>query len=328
VAKILLNPGPTNTRFMTKFKQWLGSDVCHRTEEFDNALMLVQELLLKKFGDMTKEVAIMGGSGTTAMESMIASLVPPGTTIINAGAYGSRAIDITKTYFIHCEEVECQNIDELKCDYSVKFVYFVENETSTGEKFSLHRMAEIYPYAKFFIDATSAFGASKYEHYFDRIAAISFCSNKCLQSTPGLGIVMWDGDLQDYERCYYGGLSKYGFEKMPFTLPVQSVYALLSALKSEENNEILFSKRRDKIIKALSKFGIECINKHPSNSIIGFRHPWMSCDKLKGFLDKRGIIIYSGVSGVENSFKLSTMSVKFDSKFNKIVKALYDSCVC
>ena len=326
-TKILLNPGPTNTRFITKLNQWIGSDVCHRTEEFQKVLSSVQSLLLKKFGDTTKRIAIMGGSGTTSMESMIASLAPPGITIVNAGAYGARAIDIAKTYSINYREVECGDIDELKQDPAAEYVYFVENETSTGEKFSVGRMAELYPHAKFFIDATSAFGASRYENYVDRIAAISFCSNKCLQSTPGLGIVIWDGELQNYNRCYYGSLSRYGIGEMPFTLPVQSVYALRSVLQSKKDNEHNFNKRRDKIIKALSKFEVQCISKHPSNSIIAFKHPHKSYEELVRFFDKRGVVIYSGVPGIKNSFRLSTMSVKFDSKFKKIVKVIYDSCI-
>ena len=37
----------------------------------------------------------------------------------------------------------------------------------------------------------------------DKINALSFCSNKCLQSTPGLGIVIWRKNLKTYNKNYY-----------------------------------------------------------------------------------------------------------------------------
>ncbi len=73
--------------------------------------------------------------------------------------------------------------------------------------------------------------------------------------------------------------------------------------------------------------GIECLNVNPSNSVISFRHPYMCYNKLQSFLEKRNIVIYSGVEGVENSFRVSTMSVRFDKEYYKIRKAFYDSCI-
>jgi len=206
-------------------------------------------------------------------------------------------------------------------------VYFVENETSSGEKYSLARMCEIYPNAKFYLDSTSAFGASNYKNYSHRIIALCFCSNKCLQSTPGLGLVIWDGTEQTFGRSYFGDLSRYGVDKLPFTLPTQSLFALEEALKYSLSNEEVFNNRRDKIIQDLERIGIKCVSKNPSNSIIGFRHPIMSYDQLHDFLLSREIVIYSGIEGIDNSFRVSTMSVKFETNYNKIVRSFYDSCI-
>ena len=60
-----------------------------------------------------------------------------------------------------------------------------------------------------------------------------------------------------------------------------------------------------------------CLNKYPSNSIVAFKHPKMQYQELHDFLLERGIVIYSGVSGVDRSFRVSTMSVQFDRKFEK-----------
>ena len=328
-SKLLLNPGPTNTSFLTKFKQFIGSDVCHREEDFQSKLSEIRNSLLG-MGRITGNVSILAGSGTTALEAMITSLCPNGTVVINAGKYGERAEEIFKVYNINHSVVRSKYSNDLVEDKDAKWVYFVENETSTGENYSLETMVKKYPNAKFFIDSTSAFGASDYGNYNSKIAALSFCSNKCIQSTPGLGIVIWDKDLEVYERTYFTSLSRYKPGSLPFTLPTQSVAALCHASKKLKwkNNKKLFDARRDRLIKSFSKMGIKTLSKNPANSIIAFSHPFMSYQKLHNFLSKRNIVIYSGVPGVKNSFRVSTMSVKFDIKFLKIEEAFYDSCLC
>ncbi len=323
MGKLLLNPGPTNTRFRTKLAQWFGSDVCHRTGEFQKTLEETKGLLLRGFEDHS--IAIMAGSGTTAMEAMICSLINK-ATVINAGIYGQRAIDMMDQYKIQYKEINCTSIDELKRDTKVKNLYFVENETTTGEKFDVNKMAKLYPNANLFIDATSAFGASDYSS--TNIAAMCFCSNKCLQSTPGLGIVIFDKKLLVANPgSYFLNLERYIGKDIPFTLPVQSVYALNKTLKITKNNKKIFDERASMLIKALGYLDIKCINKNPSNSIIGFVHPFLSYEKLRDKLLADNIVIYAGIKNIKNSFRISTMSSVFDSKFKKIIRVFYESCI-
>ena len=326
--EILLNPGPTNTSFWTKLKQWLGSDTCHRTEKFSKDFNTLQEKILERFGEsFLRKVAIMGGSGTTALDAMISTLMPVGTLIVDAGSYGRRACEIAGAYRVMHRIVQSETIEDLQYDPTVKYVYFVENETSTGEKYDLQTMCLLYPNARFFIDATSSFGAHNYAKDQNRIAAISFCSNKCLQSTPGLGIVIWDKTLETHTRSFYGDLTKYGKNKMPFTVPVQSVYALLHAIDESKDNEKLFNARCGRLIVSMKELGIRCISRNPCNSVVAFVHPTRTYEELRDYLAKKNIIIYSGVPGIKNSFRLSTMSVQFDRKYKKIIGAFRDSRV-
>tara|TARA_R100000426_G_C4821392_1_gene110647 strand:+ start:717 stop:1751 length:1035 start_codon:yes stop_codon:yes gene_type:complete len=331
LKKILLNPGPTNTYFSTKLAQWIGSDVCHREHSFFNVLNDLQDRLLSQVYTSNKhsaKVAIMAGSGTTAMESMISSLVDDGVYVINAGKYGKRAIKMMETYNIQYNEIVSKNINDLQPRDDIKTLYFVENETTTGEKYELQKMISLYPKAKFYIDATSAFGASSYQPYEDKIISLCFCSNKCLQSTPGLGVVIWDGLKNTHKRMFFADLEKYGKNKLPFTLPTQAVYALAKAIDTSLNNKNIFDKRKNKIINSFAKIGIKCINTNPSNSIIGFVHPKMNYENLSQHLAKQNIIIYSQVPGIKNSFRVATMSVVFDKHFDKIIEAFYETCVC
>ena len=325
---ILLNPGPTNTRETTKLAQYNGSDVCHRTHDFQNILQETKSLLVDRFGNETFNVALLGGSGTVGIEAMISSLVEDNIVVINAGIYGQRAIDIMKVYGINYIEEAVNNVSELQPNEKYTHVYFVENETTTGEHFPLKEMSTLYPNAKFFIDSTSAFGASDYDGFYNKILGLSFCSNKCLQSTPGLGIIIWNKDLQYKQRSYYCNLERYMDSNLPFTLPVQSVYALNTTLKLTGNQDELFDNRKTKLIQAFDKIGINCLNYLPSNSIIGFQHPKMSYTQLQEYMYQRGIVIYSGIEGYENSFRVSTMSVVFDTSFDIIIGAFNDSCLC
>ena len=330
--KILLNPGPTNTTTKTKMEQWIGSDVCHRTKDFTLLLENTKNLLLKEFGvNSTSDewhVSILAGSGTTALESMISSLATSDFNIVDAGKYGLRARKIFEIYNIPHEKQISNDITDLVGNIGKSKIYFVENETSTGEKYDLPVMAERYPNARFYIDATSAFGATNYSEYIERIDAISFCANKCLQSTPGLGIVIWRKSIKVIERNHFLNLNLYKEKgKIPFTLPTQSVSALHSALSQNKGKKMdkLFDERKRRIISDFTKMGIECSNKNPSNTVIAFRHPIMEYDELVRFLEERGVVIYSGIPGVKKSFRVSTMSSIFDSCYEVIISIFKES---
>ena len=332
--KILLNPGPTNTSTNTKVAQFIGSDVCHRTVDFYHILKETKEMLLKRFfigtQGQTKEdwtVALIGGSGTAAMEAMVSSLSPQNNVInIIAGKYGQRLSDIMHIYNVNHDNVYAQSFDELTKNEENKSLFFVENETTNGEKYKLENIVSSFPNAKLYVDATSAFGASHYsDNAISKINALSFCSNKCLQSTPGLGIVIWRKGLPLFNRSHYLNLSKYREDIPPFTIPVQSVYAMHTTLQESKDNTELFSHRSKMIISDLNELGISCINKNPSNSIMGFVHPNKSYEELRLFLLHRDIIIYSGIDGYENSFRIATMSLEFDKEYSYILKQFHES---
>ena len=328
---ILLNPGPTNTLECVKAAQTNSSDVCHRTEEFTELLAKTKKSLLNRFSPEASfeewNVTIFGGSGTAAMESLISSLLLEATVIV-AGKYGQRATDIMLLHKIKTKKIYCETKEEL--DYSDnKFnLYFVENETTTGEKFDLESISKLFPKSRMYVDATSAFGATDYTKYLKQIDAISFCSNKCLQSTPGLGIIIWKKCLEVFDRSYYLSLNKYINNSLPFTPPVQSVAALNMALIASRTTEEQYTVRKNRIIEDFKKINIKCVNKNPSNSIIGFCHPNKSYKQLKKILKNDNIIIYEGILNIKNSFRISTMSVEFDRKYEYIMRCFSDSCIC
>jgi 2-aminoethylphosphonate-pyruvate transaminase len=327
---ILLNPGPTNTLDEVKNVHNAYTDFCHRTEEFEKIYQSLKTRILDFFAGQFSdewEIAILGGSGTSALESMIVSLVPDKTHLIIAGKYGHRAAQIFKSYNIAFTQEVCSNSLEVKSS-KIENLYFVENETTTGEKFSLAEMVDKFPKAKFFIDATSSFGASDYLPHLNQIAAISFCSNKCLQSPAGLAFVLYRKTSVVQSRPSYTlNVTTYQNE-MPFTIPPQLVAAAEKSLSLYKNQETKFNQRRNRIVSDLQDLGIRCINKNPSNSVIGFQHPTLDYEEIKESLSNHNIIIYSGIPDIPRSFRVSTMSVLFDSQYKKILEAFRETCVC
>ena len=330
MKSILLNPGPTNTLDEVKSIHSAYTDFCHRTEEFEKIYQKLKNRVLEFFaGGFSDEweIAILTGSGTSALESMIVSLVPEETHLIVAGKYGTRAAQILESYNINFTQEVCSNFLELK-NSNVKNLYFVENETTTGENFPLQGMAAKFPKAKFFIDATSSFGASNYLPYLDQIAAISFCSNKCLQAPAGLAFVLYrKNSIVQRRPSYTLNVTTYQ-NKMPFTIPPQLVAAAEKSLSLYKNQETNFNQRRDRIINDLQNLGITCVNRKPSNSIIGFQHPVLNYQEIEKSLSSHNIVIYSGIPNVSRSFRVSTMSVLFDSHYEKILEAFRETCIC
>lgn len=326
MTKLLLNPGPTNTDAATRKAQDDWSDVCHRTPEFSALLTKVKKQLLRRFLpnalESQWEVALIGGSGTLAMEAAITSLLERCTVIV-AGKYGARALEMMDTFAIPTRRINVNHASALRSHKEESGdLWFVEHETTTGERFDPMWVAEQFPKMRLFVDATSAFGATSYEGVAQQIDGICFCSNKVLQSTPGVGIVIWRSSRPLFKRSVYGSLANYTGEQIPFTLPTGPVGALAVALEKEP---AAFNTRKQWLIQTFADMGIKCINEEPSSTIIGFEHPTMTYTDLQAFLNTREIIIYGPVPGIDRSFRVATMSSWFEKWQDKIKAAFKDS---
>ena len=100
---ILLNPGPVSLsdgvrRAVTRV------DLCHReTEFFDLQDQVISGLLEVYRCDATEWTAVLvGGSGTSALEAMVASLIPQDASllVLENGVYGERLSKLASIYGI------------------------------------------------------------------------------------------------------------------------------------------------------------------------------------------------------------------------------------
>ncbi len=74
---ILLNPGPVSLSDAVR-KAAVSSDLCHREPEYFRLQDQVRRGLLDVYGcdEETWASVLLGGSGTTALEAMLSSLLP------------------------------------------------------------------------------------------------------------------------------------------------------------------------------------------------------------------------------------------------------------
>lgn len=100
---LLLNPGPVTLSERVR-RSLLQPDLCHRESEFFDLQDEARARLVAAYElDPTEWAAVlMTGSGTAAVESMIAALVPQDgkLLVIENGVYGERITQIATQYGI------------------------------------------------------------------------------------------------------------------------------------------------------------------------------------------------------------------------------------
>ena len=90
---VLLNPGPVSLSPKVR-KAAVSQDLCHREPEFFELQDRVRGRLLEVYDCPQDEwsAVLLGGSGTTALEAMLSSLLPRDARllVIENGVYGER----------------------------------------------------------------------------------------------------------------------------------------------------------------------------------------------------------------------------------------------
>ena len=143
------------------------------------------------------------GSGSFAVEAMIANQVPGDGKLLNLvnGAYGHRVSEICsyigrRVSVLETEEhrpVDIAGLDRvLASDEEITHVAVVYCETTSGIANPVADIAEVVATHRrsLLIDAMSAFGALSLSAAEIPFAALAASANKCLESVPGMGFVI------------------------------------------------------------------------------------------------------------------------------------------
>ena len=323
---ILLNPGPVTLSDRVR-NALTGGDWCHREPEFASLVQEINGALAGVHPDLAGdcEAALLTGSGTAAVEAMLASFAPDErrTLVIANGVYGERMARMLAAHgkphrMLHNEWTRGIDIAALERaleqDADISHVAVVHHETTTGRLNDLEMIGRTCRAwgAQLLLDGVSSFGAERIAGRDWNLAAVAATANKCLHGAPGLSFVLarrdcWAApparpgsvylDLHAYHRAQHGD----GFS--PFTPAVQVAFALREALAEHREQggwqarRELYRRRAARIGGVLSALGVTTLLSPSEYSAVLWSYrlpPGMTYERLHDALKLRGFVIYAG----------------------------------
>lgn len=333
---LLLNPGPVTLTERVR-RSLMQPDLCHRESEFYDLQDAARAGLLAVYGlDPTLWAAVlMTASGTAAVESMLAALVPRSgrVLIVENGVYGERMTQICAQYQIAHERLVgdwlrapdlgavAQRLDALAFTH----VAVVHHETTTGRLNGLAALAEVCRArgVHLLVDGVSSFGAEAINFNDGALTAVAATANKCLHGVPGAAFVIVRRSAlgEAASRTYYLDLSRLARLQdqrgTPFTPAVQVYYALVEALREHaeeggwEARHRRYAALAERVRAGLSSLRIEAVISPKESSVVlrAYHLPaGLSYAILHDRLKLDGFVIYAGQGDLAKSlFRISTM---------------------
>lgn len=316
---MLLLPGPVEVPdAVLKASAYVQN---HRSQEFRGIVQEISELLNRFAG--SSQALVTTGSGTSAVESVIYSMVSPGEKVlaVTGGEFGNRMASSLRRRgaeptLLAKKHTEILSTDEIE-DFAQKnpgisTLFVVHNETGNGT--ALHNLKHIAETAKglgmkVLVDSVSGFAGTEIRADSWGIDAFASCSQKGLASVPGAGIVCLSeegvkhvldtNDMPSYLDLNIS-LKFMSKQETPYTPSTGTFRALLAALKilEREKPENRWKRHHD-----VSSFVREQLSKHDlplygnngnySDTVVAFRPPVPSPEIIRK-LAERGISVAKG----------------------------------
>lgn len=335
---ILLNPGPVT--LSPRVRGALGrADLCHREPEFAELQGGLRRKLLAVYGldPAAWASVLLTGSGTAAVEAMIASCVPRDgrLLVVENGVYGERMRRIAASYGIGhdylasawAEAIDCAALDAKLAAGGFGHVAVVHHETTTGRLNDLDAVANVCRRhgARMLVDAVSSFGGEAVDATGWPLDALAATANKCLHGVPGTAFAIVRRQSLEAApqppRSVYLDLAAYlanqDRQGTPFTQSVQTFYALDEALDEFfeaggwRARRALFRERMAAIDAALEAAGVEALLPAAERSCVlhAYELPeGLDYPSLHDALKARGFVIYAGQGALaERVFRISAM---------------------
>lgn len=347
---ILLNPGPVTLSDRVR-RALTRPDQCHREPEFAELILSIRrrvESLYRERPDR-HDAVIVSGSGTCAVEAMIASLVPrDGAALVLAnGVYGERIAAMLGAQGKAHHVVRSDWLDPIDVDAAARALggarfsaaIAVHHETTTGR---LNRLDEIGRLCRdagvpLLLDAISSFGGEAIDWAGWNLAAVAATANKCLHAVPGIAFVLADRALLDARRgsapSVYLDLQRYHVEQQsgfsPFTQAVHACFALDEALDEIAGDggwlarHELYRRRTSRVRDGLAAAGIEALlpAADSASMLTAFRLPrGLEYGSLHDRLKRAGFVIYAGQGHLAGGiFRIATMGDIADADVERLV---------
>ena len=352
MRSILVNPGPVSLSEGVR-RAVARVDLCHREVEFfDLQDQVIRELLDIYHCNPTEWAAVLiGGSGTSAMEAMMASLVPQdaGLLVLENGIYGERLSKLASIYAINYQvmnaswgaEIDLGELDKLLTRGDVSHLAAVQHETTTGRLNPVDEIAALCEQhdVHLILDSVSAFGAESIPFDHPSLQAVAATANKCLHGIPGLAMVLCRKEAlkQDIKpRTLSMDLSTWADHQSrrstPFTPAVNGMLGLAQALKELRIQGGWKARRRryrrlaGQVAKTLETLGVrQWLPADDSSCVLRSYHlpDGLDYNALHDGLKQHGFVIYAGQGKLaEELFRISTMGEISDYDMARLEQAL------
>jgi 2-aminoethylphosphonate-pyruvate transaminase len=352
VRPILLNPGPVSLSESVR-KAVARVDLCHREPEYFQLQDEVIRALLNIYQcePDTWTAVLLGGSGTSALEAMISSLLPTDAhvLVLENGVYGERLSQIADIHHIRNqvlksawgEPLDLQALADALATGAFSHVMAVHHETTTGR---LNPVDEIAALCKQFnvqllLDAVSSFGAEAIPFSNEYLLAIAATANKCLHGIPGLAMVLCRRTAleQDIEPrslslhlpTWAGHQTR---QSTPFTPPVNGLLGLAQALKELDKQggwkarRTRYRKLATRVAETCASLGVEeWLPAKESSCVLRSYHlpTGLTYEQLHDGLKQQGFVIYAGQGDLATRlFRVSTMGEISDYDMARLEQAL------
>lgn len=350
---ILLNPGPVSLSEAVR-KAAVSQDLCHREPEYFALQERVRSGLLGIYGlDGADWAAVLlGGSGTTALEAMLATLLPRDARllVIENGVYGERISRIAAIHGVAHETVhhewtaaiDYDRVDEALAAGGFTHLAAVHHETTTGrlnDVAGLARMCERHG-VRLLLDAVSSFGAEAIPFESPALDGVAATANKCLHGIPGLCFAVARrpalGAAAEPPRSLYLDLARWLEQQdrgsTPFTPPVNSLLALDRALEELaahggwKGRHARYGKLAGRVRRALAGRGVEALlpERETSCVLTAYRIPGeLDYEAIHDGLKFWGFVIYAGQGALAaRLFRISTMGEITDYDAERLLAAI------
>ena len=337
---LLLNPGPVNLTERVR-RSLLQADLCHRESEFYDLQDEARTRLLAVYDldPVRWQAVLLTASGTAAVESMVAALVPDGgrVLVIENGVYGERIAQICARYRVPLArwigswrvapdlDAIAARLDAPGTGGRFTHLALVHHETTTGRLNDLPAFCRLCRTrdVKLLLDGVSSFGAEAIDFSEPSLDAVAATANKCLHGVPGAAfvIVRRDSLATAASRTFYLDLGRLAVLQdqrgTPFTPAVHAYYALVEALKeyAEEGGRTARHARyaglAAQVRAGLERHGIRSLLPSGESSVVlsAYHLPGgMAYSVLHDVLKARGFVIYAGQGDLSKTlFRISTM---------------------
>jgi 2-aminoethylphosphonate-pyruvate transaminase len=349
---ILLNPGPANTTATVK-QALVTPDLCHREPEFFSVMRDCRERLTRlATGSPDWAAVLFTGSGTAAVEATIASVVPPGRSllVIDNGVYGDRMLRIARAHGIPAEALRYDNVTpvspadveaSLRAHPEVSHVSLIHHETTTGLLNPVEAVARVAARQgrRVIVDAMSSLFGEPLDVTQEGIDFVAASANKCLQGIPGIAFVLARRSALDAlsgqpPRSVALDLSNHFVtqeqDNTPFTPAVQVLHAMQQALVELEAEGVArrierYAENARVLRDGMARLGFSILVEEGARSSIltTFRLlPGLAYEPLHDAMKRRGYIIYAGQGDIRRyAFRVSNMGTLDPKDIAGVVEA-------